>query len=207
MGDRIMGQLEPFVMNFNEMLQSLIEMTTIKEGELSAHPLVTLMKERRADYTQAMLHFAFMHYGDEAGNWTYYEEIGRDLWDDFKNRTDNFDSTPVFKSMFDLLGGYQYALDACMDWLNSLMKHVKYSEKMKSMKEYMMKDMMEYEEMNDEYGMDPMNMILNSMPAMMKGMKGMIGDMASDMDMQSAMEMGMNMAMEMGPMIMNMIKP
>merc|ERR1711990_754978 len=42
-------------------------------------------------------------------------------------------------------------------------------------------------EMNDEYGMDPMNMILNSMPAMMKGM---IGDMASDMDMQSAMEMG-----------------
>merc|ERR1712062_196521 len=62
-------------------------------------------------------------------------------------------------------------------------------------------------EMNDEYGMDPMDMILNSMPGMMKGMKSMIGDMASDMDMQSAMEMGMNMAMEMGPMIMNMMKP
>merc|ERR1712113_70272 len=62
-------------------------------------------------------------------------------------------------------------------------------------------------EMDDEYGMDPMNMTLNSIPAMMKGMKGMIGDMASDMDMQSAMEMGMNMAMEMGPIIMNMMKP
>ena len=62
-------------------------------------------------------------------------------------------------------------------------------------------------EMNDEYGMDPMNMILNSMPGMMKGMKSMIGDIASDMDMQSAMEMGINMAMEMGPMIMNMMKP
>merc|ERR1712062_742049 len=29
-------------------------------------------------------------------------------------------------------------------------------------------------EMNDEYGMDPMDMILNSMPGMMKGMKSMI---------------------------------
>lgn len=128
--DMIMSNVEPFVMKFNEMLQSLITLTTIERGELANHPAVTLMQERRAQVTEATLHLLKLTMGVEGGNWTVFETIERELWDELKNRTNNFNDTPTIHHIFEMHGGYEFTLNAFYKFGHGIIKYMQLEEKL-----------------------------------------------------------------------------
>merc|ERR1712131_82250 len=122
--DVIMNQIEPAVLRFNSMLSSVLSLTTIENGELAAHPMVALIRERTTDIVNATSHLIYYMEGENDNGAQDFVDTMMEICSELKNKTNDYETFPMMKMVVDMLpGGYDASRQSTAAFILSVAKH------------------------------------------------------------------------------------